>query len=60
MKGVSIKLDRYPWYDKHGRAVRTVARYAGLDVDRVLKTLDPAIAAHNVSLPNVAFRRKAA
>ena len=60
MKGVSINLVRYPWYDKHARAVRTVARYAGLDVDRVLKTLDPAIAAHNESQPYAAFRRKAA
>jgi len=60
MKEVSINLDRYPWYDKHARAIRTVARYAGIDVDRVLKTLDPAMTAHNASLPDAALQRKAA
>jgi len=60
MKEAAIDLKKYPWYDKHARAIRTVARFSGLDIEQVLRGLNAAIVEENVSLPDAAFKKKAA
>ena len=60
MSDATINLKKYPWYDSHARAIRTVARYAGVNVELILKGLNPAIVGKNVSQPGAASRKKAA
>ena len=51
-------LDQYPWSAQHENAVRTVAKFLGLDVELVLKEFDERIlnkvAKENLELPKAA------
>ena len=51
-------LDQYPWSAQHENAVRTVAKFLGLDVELVLKDFDERIlnkvAKENLDLPKAA------
>ena len=51
-------LDQYPWSAQHANAVRTVAKFLGLDVELVLKEFDERIlnkvAKENLELPKAA------